>query len=177
MYTVVPGLNDPLNEWPTGLNDPLNKWPTAIYNHFFIHVPLSHAIWPVSNDLLADATNNLYIVTKTPQFTLYQWPDNKLTKQTLAVNHWSNNDQLQFENVHHRRRWPYQCVSAMALLLLVRGTFHWLITKSNQSNLTVLASLHDLLDIYLVLGLLLVITNICSTPSMYLFKYRWLILL
>ena len=51
--TVVPGLNDPCN-----------KQPTPVYNHVFIYRPLSHAIRPVSNDLLADATNNLYVVTK-----------------------------------------------------------------------------------------------------------------
>jgi len=34
-----------------------------------------------------------------------------------------------------------------------KGGFHWLITKSNQANLTVLASLRDLLGIYLVLWL------------------------
>ena len=36
----------------------------------FIHRPLSHAIQPGTNDLLADATNDLHIMTKTPHFTL-----------------------------------------------------------------------------------------------------------
>ena len=56
-------------------------------------------------------------------------------------------------------------------LLLVRGTFHGLITKSNQENLTVLDSLCDLLRFYLVLGLLLDIANICFTPRMYSFLF------
>ena len=51
--TIVPGLNNPRNEKPT-----------AVYEHFFIYGPLSHAIRLVSNNLLADATNDLYIVNK-----------------------------------------------------------------------------------------------------------------
>ena len=51
--TVVPGLNYPCTERPT-----------AVYNNFFIYGPISHAIRHVSNDPLADATNDLYIVTK-----------------------------------------------------------------------------------------------------------------
>jgi len=39
-----------------------------------------------------------------------------------------------------------------ALLILVRGTFHWPIIKSNQANLTVLASLRDLLGVRPLIG-------------------------
>ena len=45
------------------------------------------------------------------------------------------------------------------LLLWVMGTFHWLITKRSKANLTILASLHDLLAFSMVLGLLLVIAG------------------
>ena len=55
---VMPKYSSPCSERP------LNEQPIAVYDHFFIHGSLSHANRPVSNDLLADATSDLYFVTK-----------------------------------------------------------------------------------------------------------------
>ena len=54
------------------LNDSFIEQPPAIYNHFFIPGPVSRAVQSVTDNLPADATNDLYIVTKTLHFTLYQ---------------------------------------------------------------------------------------------------------
>ena len=84
--TVVPGPNDPLNEC----------LPT-VYDHFFIHRPLSHAIRPVMNDLL---TNDLNIMTKTSHFTLFQWTDHKLTNYNKI-----DNDTVMFTHPKQRPTW------------------------------------------------------------------------
>ena len=60
----------------------------------------------------------------------------------------------------------------MVLLLLLKKTFHWLIIRSNQADLTVLASLNDQLGINSVLGLFSVTISSCSIPCMYLLKYQ-----
>ena len=65
-----------------GLYNPHNEWSPDIYNHCFIHGPLSHAVWRVMNDWLANGTSNLHGMTKTPQFTWFKWPVHKLTNQT-----------------------------------------------------------------------------------------------
>lgn len=82
MHTVLPGLTD---HW--------DEWPPVIYNHFSIHRPLFHAIWLVTNDLLADTTNNCQIAPKTPLFACYKWPqtdksDHK-TKSDKRDGRWS----------------------------------------------------------------------------------------
>ena len=66
-----------------GPNDPFNERTPAVHHHFFNHGTVSHDVRPVTNDLLADATNDIHIVTKTPNNTLYQRPECKMTKQTL----------------------------------------------------------------------------------------------
>jgi len=52
-------------------------------------------------------------------------------------------------------------VASSGKMDISRWTFHWLITKSNQANLTVLASLRDLLGIYLVLMMIMMMMMVC----------------
>ena len=85
--TVLVGLNDPLIEWPL----------------LFIHKPLSHTIWLLMSDPLADVTNDQRVVTETPHFTLYQQPDHKLTKQIQRE--WKSRSQHTVEQSVTLPRW------------------------------------------------------------------------